>query len=238
MRQVVLDTETTGLEPARGHRVVEVGAVEIVDRRIGERFHRYICPERHVDAAAYEIHGLSEAFLSDKPTFARIAGELLEFIDGAELIIHNAGFDVSFLDYEMSLLGSARAARIADICTVTDSMRLARHKHPGQKNGLDVLCRRYGIDNSSRDLHGALLDAELLAEVFLAMTGGQGALFGADEPVALEADVVRLPAERPAVPVVRANAEELAAHEAYLDVLEEKSGRRAVWRRLAAAAPP
>lgn len=235
MRQVVLDTETTGLEPERGHRVVEVGAVEILDRRIGERYHRYIRPDREVDDAAFEVHGLSDEFLADKPDFGEIAGELLRFIEGAELIIHNAPFDVSFLDYELSLLPEDRPKRIADICTVTDSMVMARHKHPGQKNGLDALCRRYDVDNSGRDLHGALLDAELLADVFLAMTGGQGSLFASDEPAEDVADIVRLPLDRPKVPVLRATPEELAAHEAYLDMLDEKSEQGAVWRRLATA---
>ena len=235
MRQVVLDTETTGLEPERGHRVVEVGAVEVVDRRFGKRYHCYIRPDREVDDAAFEVHGLSDEFLADKPQFGEIAAELIRFIEGAELIIHNAPFDVSFLDYELSLLPDGHPKRIADICTVTDSMVMARHKHPGQKNGLDALCRRYDVDNSGRDLHGALLDAELLADVFLAMTGGQGSLFASDEPAEDVADIVRLPLDRPKVPVLRATPEELAAHEAYLDMLDEKSEQGAVWRRLATA---
>ena len=234
MRQVVLDTETTGLEPERGHRVVEVGAVEVMDRKIGEHYHCYIRPDREVDDAAFEVHGLSDEFLSDKPAFGEIAGELLQFIKGAELVIHNAPFDVSFLDYELSLLPEGHPKRIEDICTVTDSMVMARHKHPGQKNGLDALCRRYGVDNSSRDLHGALLDAELLADVFLLMTGGQGSLLPSDEPAEAVTEIVRLPADRPKVPVLRATPEELAAHEAYLDMLDKKSEQGAVWRRLAA----
>ena len=179
MRQIVLDTETTGLETSANHRIIEIGGVELVDRRFtGRQFHKYINPERDIDDGAFEVHGLSAEFLSDKPRFADVAEELLSFLDDAELIIHNAPFDVTFLDYELSLLGERR--RIADRCRVTDSLAYARRKHPGQKNSLDALCRRYGVDNSARTLHGALLDAEILADVFLLMTGGQTMLFAAD----------------------------------------------------------
>ena len=236
MRQVVLDTETTGLEPEKGHRVVEVGAVEIVDRQVtGNRVQFYIDPEREIDDAAYDVHGLDQAFLADKPKFRDVAREFLEFVADAEVIMHNAPFDVSFINYELSLLEDASGA-LADVCTVTDSLALARRKHPGQKNSLDALCRRYRVDNSKRELHGALLDAEILADVYLAMTGGQMTLFGASDEAALDADAdheLRLPADRPPVPVLRATAVEIAAHEAYLDGLDRVAEGGALWRRFA-----
>jgi len=165
LRQVVLDTETTGLETAQGHRIIEIGGVELVNRRFtGRQLHRYFNPERDIDDGAFDVHGISTEFLADKPRFAEAADEVLEFLSGAELIIHNAPFDVAFLDFELSLL-PGRRRRIADLCRITDSLALARHKHPGQKNSLDALCRRYQVDNSARTLHGALLDAEILADV-------------------------------------------------------------------------
>ena len=234
MRQVVLDTETTGLEPSQGHRIIEIGAVELVDRKLtGRHFHKYVDPQRDVDDGAFEVHGLSREFLSDKPLFAAIAEEFLTFVDGAELIIHNAGFDVAFLDNELSLLPSSRRT-IAGLCEVTDSLAIARHKHPGQKNNLDALCRRYHVDNSLRTLHGALLDAEILADVYLFMTGGQTALFGAVEREAEEdalTDVVGLANERPRLLVIAPDAAEIVAHEALLDLLDEKS-EGSVWRAL------
>ena len=238
MRQVVLDTETTGLEPERGHRVIEVGAVEIVDRRLtGSRLQLYIDPQRDIDDAAFEVHGLDAAFLAGKPQFAEVAEEFLGFIKDADLIIHNAPFDISFIDYELSLLPAARKTAIGDLCTVTDSLALARRKHPGQKNGLDALCRRYGVDNSARELHGALLDAEILADVYLAMTGGQQSLFGDEDGKRAEPDdeYLRLPDDRPPLLVLRASAEELAAHEAYLDDLDRAAQDGALWRRRAVA---
>lgn len=236
MRQVVLDTETTGLEPEKGHRVVELGAVEIVDRQItGKRIQFYIDPEREIDDAAYDVHGLDKAFLAGKPKFADVAEQFLDFVADAEVIMHNAPFDVSFIDYELKLLDVGN--RLADRCAVTDSLALARRKHPGQKNSLDALCRRYHVDNTKRELHGALLDAEILADVYLAMTGGQMTLFGtsdeADPDAAVEQEVLRLPADRPALPVLRATHVELAAHEAYLDELDRVADDGAVWRRLA-----
>ena len=239
MRQVVLDTETTGLEPEHGHRVIEIGAVEIVDRKVtGARLQLYMDPERDIDDAAFEIHGLDAERLAGKPKFAEIADQFLQFIAGAEVIIHNAPFDTTFLDYELALLDRERHKRMTDLCTVTDSLALARRKHPGKKNGLDALCRRYGVDNSARTLHGALLDAEILADVYLAMTGGQLSLFtDADDPLAAgKAEDIRLPADRPACPVVYANSEELAAHEAYLNNLDVVAQPGAIWRRLAPAA--
>ena len=239
MRQVVLDTETTGLEPEEGgHRVIEVGAVEIIDRKItGRRLQLYMDPEREIDDAAFDVHGLGADFLSGKPKFAEVAGEFLAFVEDAEVIIHNAPFDLAFIDYELSMLDHPRAAKLTDVCTVTDSLALARNKHPGQKNGLDALCRRYEVDNSARELHGALLDAEILADVYLRMTGGQMSLFGDDEDSLAEAfggrEIARLPADRPPGIVVFASPEELAAHEAYLDKLDDGAEGGAVWRRRA-----
>jgi len=235
VRQVVLDTETTGLEPDQGHRVIELGGVEIVDRKLtGKSLHEYINPERDIEDGAFGVHGVQREFLSDKPKFAEVADALLDFVDGAEVIIHNAPFDLAFLDYELSLLGRDAVRNLTDICTVVDSLALARRKHPGQKNGLDALCRRYGVDDSARELHGALLDAEILADVYLKMTGGQTSLFG-DEDALLnptgEREIVRLPEDRPPVPVRYATADELHDHEAYLDGLDKAVPDGAVWRR-------
>ena len=240
MRQIVLDTETTGLEPEAGHRVIEVGGVELIDRKpTGRHFHRYVNPQREVDEGALSVHGITNDFLADKPLFADIADELLAFIDGAELVIHNAPFDVMFLDYELGRLPQRRR-RIEERCTVVDTLALARHKHPGQKNSLDALCRRYDVDNSQRDLHGALLDAEILADVYLMMTGGQTVLFANEEvevavvgPEAFE--VVRLPADRPRLRVIAATDVELVRHGAILDELDKLSYGNCVWRREAAA---
>ncbi|MFT4649988.1 MAG: DNA polymerase-3 subunit epsilon [Flavobacteriales bacterium] len=176
MRQVVLDTETTGLETSQGHRIIEIGCVELIDRRITDHhWHFYVNPDREIDAGAFGVHGISSDFLQDKPRFADIAQDFLEYIKGAELIIHNASFDVGFLDNELAKLDGENTS-INSICSVRDTLALARQMHPGQKNNLDALCRRYFIDNSQRSLHGALLDARILADVYLAMTGGQTAL--------------------------------------------------------------
>lgn len=239
-RQIVLDTETTGLEVSQGHRIIEIGGVEIVNRRLtGRHFHKYVNPERAIDDGAYEVHGISAEFLADKPRFAEVADEFLTFIRGAELIIHNAPFDVSFLDAEIQRAGRAEPG-ISELCRVTDSLALARYKHPGQKNSLDALCRRYQVDNSARELHGALLDAEILADVFLAMTGGQTQLFGAAqdgrEPdyAATGLAHLSLPEDRPALRVIRASAEELAAHERMLDLLDGAAGV-SLWRQAEAS---
>jgi DNA polymerase III subunit epsilon len=237
MRQIVLDTETTGLEPSANHRIIEIGGVELVDRKFtGRHFHKYINPERDIDDGAFEVHGLSREFLSDKPVFAEIAGELLDFIRDADLVIHNAPFDVAFLDAELSLLPDAMPP-ISAICGVTDSLAIARHKHPGQKNSLDALCRRYGVDNSARTLHGALLDAEILADVYLLMTGGQTALFSADsdeDGTQTAKPVVRLKSagERAPLKVICASAEELEAHTAWLDQLDQSSETGSRWRAI------
>jgi len=234
MRKIVLDTETTGLEPEQGHRIIEIGCVELVDRRLtSNRFHQYLNPEREIDAGAVEVHGITEAFLRDKPHFADIAADFVEFIRGAELLIHNAPFDVGFIDHELRRAGE-RWGALSDYCTVTDTLELARDMHPGQRNSLDALCKRYEIDNSQRQLHGALLDAEILADVYLAMTGGQVAL-SLDGPGAGPgggAEIRRLSPDRPRLKVIRANQLELAAHEARLDALDLASGGACVWRQL------
>jgi len=234
VRQIVLDTETTGLEAAKGHRIIEIGGVELSDRKFtGRQFHKFVNPDRDIDDGAFEVHGISSQFLADKPRFAAIADELLDFIRGAELIIHNAPFDVSFLDYEFSQLRAQ--VKVRDICTVTDSLALARHKHPGQKNNLDSLCRRYDVDMSARTLHGALLDAEILADVYLLMTGGQTALFGADSAATADqaaASDASIPSDRPALAVLAASTQENAAHADWLDVLDDASADGCAWRRL------
>ena len=217
MRQIVLDTETTGLEPEHGHRIIEIGGVELVDRQLtGRQFHEYLNPQRRIDRGALEVHGIDEGFLAAKPTFAEVAETFVRFVEGAELIIHNAPFDVGFLNHELSLLPGERR-RMDDLCEVTDSLALARRKYPGQKNSLDALCRRYEIDNSARQNHGALLDARILADVYLAMTGGQTALFGGtqeqDSMLRDSPTFEPLPAARPRLKVVLATAEELERHE-------------------------
>jgi DNA polymerase-3 subunit epsilon len=233
MRQVVLDTETTGLEVEQDHRVIEIGCVELFNRRLtGRSFHRYLNPERDIDEGALEVHGLSREQLAKEPKFAEIRGEFLEFVRDAELIIHNAAFDVAFLDAELARAGDSA---LGSICRVLCSLTLARQMHPGQRNSLDALCRRYSVDNSHRDYHGALLDARLLAEVYLAMTGGQATfVLGADvDPVRIRA---RTDASRPVdgwrVVVVRASEEEMGAHEHVLAVLDKASAGKTVWRSL------
>ena len=236
MRQVILDTETTGLEPEQGHRIIEVGCIEVVNRRrTGRKFHRYLWPDREIDAGALQVHGLSEEFLRGQPRFADIAAELLEFIRDAELVIHNAPFDVAFLDAEFRRL--AEPTTVGAHSTVLDTLQLARRMHPGQRNGLDALCKRYSVDNSHRDLHGALLDADLLLEVYLAMTGGQGALTLGETAERPEANSGVRRAERPAgtLLVRRADATEVAAHEARLAALDKASGGRTIWRTLGPA---
>ena len=231
MRQIVLDTETTGLEPSQGHRIIEIGCVELVDRKLtGRHYHQYIKPDREVDEGAIEVHGITNEFLADKPDFASIAGEFLEFIRGAELVIHNAPFDVGFIDHEFAMLRPALAPT-AEHCGVVDTLVLARQKHPGQKNNLDALCKRYGVDNSQRDLHGALLDAEILADVYLLMTGGQTKLMlgaeeqGGDGTGAGSERIRRLDGARSPLKVVSVTAEELEAHEQKLARL----GENCVW---------
>lgn len=233
MRQIVLDTETTGLDPALGHRIIELGCVELVNRKhSGRHLHIYLNPEREVDAGALEVHGLTNDFLADKPLFASIAETFLDFVKDAELIIHNAPFDIGFLDHELSLLNKAYGP-MTEYCSVLDTLAMARKKHPGQKNNLDALCKRYQVDNSDRELHGALKDAEILADVYLMMTGGQSTLGlgyeGSGENVAADTRVQKLTAERPPLKVVKASADELAAHEQRLMQIQKASGDKCVW---------
>ncbi len=227
-RQVVLDTETTGLNPQEGHRIIEIGCVELFNRRLtGKRFHVYINPDRIIDGGAIEVHGITNEFLKDKPQFADVAEDFIAFIRGAELIIHNAPFDVGFINHEFALLNN-NTGTVTGYSQVFDTLSYARKKHPGQRNSLDALCKRYGIDNSHRDLHGALLDAEILADVFLLMTGGQSSLLD-ESATAMGAagsqqSIVRLSADRPALAVIRCNADELQAHLQRLDAIETASG--------------
>ena len=237
-RQIVLDTETTGLEVNQGHRIIEIGCVEMINRRItGRHYHQYIHPQRDIDAGALEVHGITLEFLAGKPTFEEIATEFAQFVEGAELIIHNAPFDVGFIDAELERLNSD-IAPLNELCSVLDTLQMARHKHPGQRNNLDALCQRYEIDNTSRTLHGALLDAEILAEVYLAMTGGQASLvLGADHAdssgggiAGPDTAIRRLPKDRPPLAVLRASASELERHERKLQELDQSSGE-ALWRQ-------
>ncbi len=225
MRQIVLDTETTGLEPREGHRIIEIGCVELIDRKLsGKTYHQYINPERIVDDGAIEIHGITNEFLEDKPVFADICDDFLQFVRGGELIIHNAPFDVGFINHEFKLLKN-KIGRIDDYCSVLDSLAMARELHPGQRNTLDALCKRYGVDNSNRDLHGALLDSEILADVYLAMTGGQTHLSLDDSATGTGGTetIRRLNAEEGQVFVHLASAAELAAHEEYLNMLSKSN---------------
>lgn len=230
MRQIVLDTETTGLEWKKGNRVVEIGCVELVERRpTGRTYHQYIHPEREFEPGAQEVTGLTLEFLADKPKFAAIADEFLAFVDGAELVIHNAAFDVGFLDHELSRLGD-HYGRIRDRTQVLDSLELARQRYPGQRNSLDALCRRLGVDNSHRQLHGALLDAQLLAEAYLALTAGQSEIGFASVEV-VETRTTRISLETATLqprPKVIVDDADLAAHAARLEAIRKKAGS-AVW---------
>jgi DNA polymerase III subunit epsilon len=233
-RMVVLDTETTGLNPQEGHRIIEIGCVELVKRRLtGKRFHVYINPDRIIDEGAIAVHGITNQFLDDKPHFEQIVEDFIAFIRGAELVIHNAPFDVGFINHEFSRLDNMTGT-VADLCEVFDTLAYARKKHPGQRNSLDALCKRYSIDNSHRDLHGALLDAEILADVFLLMTGGQSSLLDAGQSgmdvSSVNSDVKRVSADRPALKVIRCNDEELVAHQQRLEAIE-KAGGACIWNQ-------
>jgi DNA polymerase III subunit epsilon len=233
MRQIVLDTETTGLEPSQGHRIIEIGCVEVDQRRLtGRHFHQYIKPEREIDEAAQEVHGITLEFLEDKPVFASIADEFLEFVRGAELLIHNAPFDIGFLDAELARLGSSYGC-MTDYCLVTDTLSMARRKHPGQRNSLDALCKRYDVDNSQRDLHGALLDAEILADVYLLMSGGQTDLSLGSEETEAEKDQEQrsqqISREGLSLKVLSAQAAEIEAHQQLLARIHKSSGQRCLW---------
>ena len=233
-RIVVLDTETTGLNPQEGHRIIEIGCVEVFKRRLtGKRFHVYINPDRIIDEGAIAVHGITNQFLDDKPYFAQIADDFISFIKDAELVIHNAPFDVGFINNELSRLNN-QSGTVKDYSEVFDTLAFARKKHPGQRNSLDALCKRYGIDNSHRDLHGALLDAEILADVFLLMTGGQSSLLD-DAQSNIEQPTINTNAkyalvERPALKIISCNDEELRNHQLRLEVIEKTSGS-CIWNQ-------
>jgi len=234
-RQIVLDTETTGLNARMGDRVIEIGCIELLSRNVTERqFHTFLNPEREIDEGAAKVHGLTLEFLADKPKFADIARDFVEYISGAELIIHNAAFDVEFLDQELSFAGLGKLTEYA--ASVVDTLAMARELHPGKRNGLDALCERYGVNNSHRTLHGALLDARLLAEVYLALTRGQDSLvMDLDQPSAAQAAAALVDAKK--LTVLRATAEELAAHERILDLIDKAAATQggSVWRKLSPA---
>jgi DNA polymerase-3 subunit epsilon len=231
MRQIVLDTETTGLEISEGHRIIEIGCVELIDRKLTNRhYHVYLNPDREIDAGAIAVHGITNEFLADKPRFADIASDFLAFVDGAELIIHNAVFDLGFINHEMRLINDA-ASYLETRCGVVDTLVMAREKHPGQRNNLDALCKRYSIDNSGRELHGALLDAQILADLYLVMTGGQTALSLSGQTIngqpGKETTLVHI--DGSGLKVIKATIEELANHETCLAEVEKVAGMR-IWR--------
>ena len=245
MRQIILDTETTGLEPMQDHRIIEIGCLEMINRRLTRnKFHHYINPGREIDEAAIEVHGITLDTLENKPRFGELAEELLSFIQGAELIIHNAPFDIAFLEHEFSRAGHGEGV-VREHCEVLDTLVMARHKHPGQKNSLDALCKRYEVDNSQRQYHGALLDAEILADVYLAMTGGQISLLGESDDMARPGGMMPGHANgggagsedggpgsdgHGPTPLVRANERELAEHDRWLDLLDREAPGKVVWR--------
>ncbi len=231
MRQIVLDTETTGLNPAKGHRIIEIGCIEISNRRLTEkRFHYYLQPDRKIDAEASAVHGIKNQFLQDKPRFADIVNEFMDFIKDAELIIHNANFDVGFINHELKFLRQ-NFKPLDHYCQITDSLALARKRHPGQKNNLDALCKRYNVDNSNRQLHGALLDSEILAEVYLAMTGGQVSLLVQENKAQSNGETVikRISGNRAVLMVIAPTDEELQAHEQRLAAIDKASGGKCLW---------
>ena len=238
MRQIVLDTETTGLETSQDHRIIEIGCVEMINRKLtGRHYHQYINPQRKVDEGALEVHGITDQYLEDKPLFEVISPEFFAFINGADLIIHNAPFDIGFINHETSKL-KPKIGAIESGCRIIDTLALARQKHPGQKNNLDALCKRYGVDNSQRDLHGALLDAEILADVYLLMTGGQVNLNINQQSdsdsgeINTATSIRRLPSNRAPLTIVRASAEELLCHEEKLAAIKKSSGF-CVWQETA-----
>lgn len=236
VRQIILDTETTGISPAMGHRIIEIGCLELINRKLtGRSFHHYLQPDRLVDPEAMAVHGITDEFLKDKPRFGDVVTDLLAFVDGAELIIHNAPFDIGFLEHELRLQGlddSVLRAR----CSVLDTLVMARSRHPGQKNNLNALARRYGVDQRDRHFHGALLDAEILADIYLGMTGGQvGLALGGDDASGegtRRARVRRNPAERKPLPVLLPSEAELAEHERVVQILDKNAGGASLWREL------
>ena len=228
-RKIVLDTETTGLEPSQGHRIIEIGCVELINRRLtGNNYHQYLQPDREIDEGALQVHGISNEFLKDKPRFNDIVDDLMNYLKGAELVIHNAPFDVGFINHELKSVAKSLGT-IADHCTVIDTLVMARKMHPGQKNNLDALCKRYDVNNTQRDLHGALLDAEILSEVYLRMTGGQvGLALDSEQSTEKEdgvATVSRISADRPPLRVISASKDELSAHAEFL----KKMGDNCLW---------
>jgi len=235
MRQVVLDTETTGLEPKQGHRIIEIGCVELSNRRkTNNHYQQYLNPEREIEDGAYDVHGISNEFLADKPVFADIAQEFIDFIRGSELIIHNAPFDVGFINAELKRLGR-QWGKVEDHCTVIDTLVMAREMHPGQKNSLDALCKRYEIDNSQRDLHGALLDAQILLDVYLVMTGGQTDLLLDEELSGNGQDrheERRIDTNRPKLRVIEPTSEELEAHFNKLETVDKESDGNCLWKKM------
>jgi DNA polymerase III subunit epsilon len=237
MRQIVLDTETTGLETSQDHRIIEIGCVELVNRKLtGKHYHQYINPQRKVDEGAMQVHGITDEFLEDKPLFENIVDEFLAFVGDAELVIHNAPFDVGFINHELSKLAKYPKS-IAGLCSIIDTLAVARNKHPGQRNNLDALCKRYAVDNSQRDLHGALLDAEILADVYLIITGGQVNLNINDQSSVdkgssgMTSGIRRLSADRKPLKVIKASDSELSSHQHKLDTIKDASGQ-CVWQDL------
>ena len=240
-RMVVLDTETTGMPVTDGHRIIEIGCVELLGRRLtGRHFHVYLQPDRESDEGAIGVHGITNEFLVGKPRFAEVADEFFEFIKGAQLIIHNAAFDVGFINNEFALMGRHDLADITQHCSILDTLLMARERHPGQRNSLDALCKRYGVDNSGRELHGALLDSEILADVYLTMTGGQTSLSLAgnasdgagDGSGSQVTEIRRLPADRTPARIIRASEAELAEHAARLEIIAKSAGAPALWTQL------
>jgi len=234
MRQIILDTETTGLEVRQGHRLIEIACIEMVERRLtGRHYQTYLNPDRRIDEGARQVTGIEDEFLLDKPRFAEVAEEFLAFIDGAELVIHNASFDVGFLDAELAMLSNGSGS-IDDRCSVLDTLKMARELYPGQRNSLDALCKRLGVDNSRRDLHGGLIDAQLLGDVYLAMTSGQVVFdLGFDSASEQKQTAVQAPVTLRARPrILRAATDELMLHEQRLDALDKSSGGKSVWRQL------
>jgi DNA polymerase III subunit epsilon len=234
MRQIVLDTETTGLEYRQGHRIIEIGCVELNNRKKTDSYyHQYINPQRDIDDGAFEVHGISNAFLSDKPVFSHIVREFLDFIRDGELIIHNAPFDIGFINYELEQIGP-EWGRVEDYCKITDTLVMAREKHPGQKNSLDALCQRYAIDNSQREQHGALLDAQILVDVYLAMTGGQATLVldVSNDRLNTSDQTSPLYRERPQLKIIKPNNDECLAHQRRLLEIDKISGGQCIWKRI------
>ncbi|UVE19487.1 DNA polymerase III subunit epsilon [Pseudomonas sp. LS44] len=245
MRSVVLDTETTGMPVTDGHRIIEIGCVELIGRRLtGRHFHVYLQPDRESDEGAIAVHGITNEFLVGKPRFREVADEFYEFIKDAQLIIHNAAFDIGFINNEFALIGHNERAEVSNYCSVLDTLVMARERHPGQRNNLDALCKRYGVDNSGRELHGALLDAEILADVYLTMTGGQTSLSLAGNAsdgngnggVAQASEIRRLPADRTVTRIIPASADELAAHATRLAIIEKSAGAPALWVQMESTA--